>query len=194
MGVRTEAAAVTLGQEPVARRERRPISLRAFVDRANGESVEVLLLDLAFDGCGIATAAALAIGEAVTLSVLGRGVIPARVCWCSEGKAGLAFVPQEPQSDEPIPREHERAPFRSEALLRRLGGLNYKVHIHDISPDGCKVELIETPRIGEHVLIKFDGLEAFDAEVCWVEGMMAGLNFVRPMHQAVYDMLMQRLR
>jgi len=43
------------------------------------------------------------------------------------------------------------------------------------------------------VLVKFDGIEAMDAEVCWLEGFTAGLRFVRPMHPAVFDLLVERL-
>jgi hypothetical protein len=39
-----------------------------------------------------------------------------------------------------------------------------------------------------------DGLEALDAEVCWVDGHVAGLRFERTIHPAVFDLLLQRLR
>jgi hypothetical protein len=43
------------------------------------------------------------------------------------------------------------------------------------------------------VLVKFDGLEALEAEVCWVEEFTAGLRFEKPMHPAVFDLLVERL-
>jgi PilZ domain len=88
----------------------------------------------------------------------------------------------------------QQPPYRGEALLRRIGGTGYSVHVLDISPEGCKVELVETPRIGEHLLIKFDGLEALDVEVCWVEGPIGGLKFEKSFHPAVYEQLLKRLR
>jgi transposase len=194
LGVQTNTAAVKLGQQPIGRRERRAVSMRGFAERADGSSVAVVLLDLSYDGCGIETSVELQAGETLKLAVLRHGIIAARVCWFSDGKAGLVFEPEEPASDERQPRAEERARVRAEAMLRRLGGFNYQVHIFDVSPDGCKAELVETPRIGEHLLIKFDGLEALDSEVCWVEGMSAGLKFVKPMHRAVFDLLVQRLR
>ncbi len=78
--------------------------------------------------------------------------------------------------------------------LRRLGQNNYRVAVKDLSVEGCKVELVERPRIGEHVLIKFDGLEALGAEVCWVEGFVAGLRFENAIHSSVFNLLLQRLR
>jgi hypothetical protein len=43
------------------------------------------------------------------------------------------------------------------------------------------------------MLLKFDGLEAIEAEVCWVEGFVAGLQFDKPIHPAVFDLLLHRL-
>jgi hypothetical protein len=70
----------------------------------------------------------------------------------------------------------------------------YGVRVVDLSPEGCKVELVERPRGGERMTIKFEGLEAMDAEVCWVDGFQAGLRFERPIHRAVFELLMTRLR
>ena len=78
--------------------------------------------------------------------------------------------------------------------MRRLGKLNYRVHVFDLSPDGCKVELIDRPQIEEKVMIKFHGLEVLEAETCWVEGVTAGLKFVRAIHPAVFDLLVARLQ
>ena len=47
---------------------------------------------------------------------------------------------------------------------------------------------------GERVLIKFEGLEVLDAEVCWVDGYTAGLRFERSMHPAVFELLVERLK
>jgi hypothetical protein len=78
--------------------------------------------------------------------------------------------------------------------LRRIGQINYRVRLFDCSPDGCKTELVERPRIGEHVLVKMPHLESLDAEVCWVDGFTAGLRFEKPLHPAVFDLMVQRLR
>lgn len=78
--------------------------------------------------------------------------------------------------------------------LRRAGQLKYTVRVHDASQHGCKVEFVERPQVGEQVWIKFDGMEALEAEVCWIEGFDAGLNFARPIHPAVFEQLMTRIR
>jgi hypothetical protein len=194
VSVHFSEAAMKLGQEPIARRERRPVAMRAYAKRADGSSVEVFLLDLSYEGCGIETPVALSAGEEIQLAVLRQGLIGARVCWCVGRKAGLIFTddtpPEEGQAEQP---RQERAPYRGEALLRRLGAMYYQVQVFDLSHDGCKIELVETPRVGEHVLVKFDHLEALDAEVCWIERKTAGLNFTKSIHPAVFDLLMERL-
>lgn len=44
------------------------------------------------------------------------------------------------------------------------------------------------------MLIKFDGIEALEAEVCWVEGFVAGLRFQQAIHPSVFDILLERLK
>jgi hypothetical protein len=189
----SSAAVEKLGETPVDRRERRPVSMHGFAMRADQSSVEVLLLDLSYEGCGIETPIAFECGEVLKLSVLRRGAIEARVRWCKDGKAGLVFG-----SDEALERQHserksDRKLLSAEVSMRRLGKLNYRVQVFDVSPTGCKVELVDRPRLGEHVLVKFDGLEGLEAEVCWIEGPCAGLRFERPIHPAVFDLLVERL-
>jgi hypothetical protein len=53
--------------------------------------------------------------------------------------------------------------------------------------------VIEQPREGELMLIKFDGLEALEAEACWVDGPRAGLRFGKSIHPAVFELLLTRL-
>ncbi len=81
----------------------------------------------------------------------------------------------------------------AEVDLRRAAQNKYRVHIYDLSPHGCKVEFVERPRLEETVWVKFDGLEALEARVCWVEGVAVGVEFQRPLHPAVFDVLVSRL-
>jgi hypothetical protein len=194
MGAEPDPAAIKLDSKRVDRRERRPVSLPALAIREGGATVEILLLDLSYEGCGIETPIELAVGEAIKLSVLGRGVIDAHVRWYENGRAGLTFEPDGNEPKRQSPRQNERIALGVEVMLRRLGQNNYRVRVNDLSPRGCKVELVEQPRIGEHMLVKFEGLEVLDCEVCWVEGYVAGLRFLKPMHPAVFDLTLQRLR
>ena len=179
--------------EPAERPERRHVSMHGFALLGDGQTHSIEVLDLSYEGCSIQTAAQLAAGDEIKLSVLRRGAVDAVVRWCADGKAGLAFTPPEAEAKIHWPRRSERVSLSAEVTLRRRGMTNFRVSVGDASPEGCKVELVERPSAGEHVLVKFDGIEAMDAEVCWLEGFTAGLRFVRPMHPAVFDLLVERL-
>jgi hypothetical protein len=93
-----------------------------------------------------------------------------------------------------LPRRADRIAFDGEVSLRRPGQHHYRVRVYDASPLGCKLEFVERPSLDEHVWVKFEGLEALEALVCWVEGFAVGVEFVRPIHSAVFDALVARLR
>ncbi len=179
-------------EEPLRRRARRPVSLSGQVIRAGGIALDVVLLDLNYDGCGIETPTELDPGEELKLSVNGRGLIDAEVRWFKDGRAGLRFVSE--QAPEEVPRNNDRFAVTSEVKMRRRGQSNYNVRMFDLSPSGCKVEVVERPMNGESVTIKFEGLEALVAEVCWIEEFIVGLKFERPLHPAVFDLLLTRLQ
>jgi len=189
--VSPSAAGTPATAEP-RRRARRPVKLQGDVVQAGGITAGVVLLDLNYDGCGIETAADLHPGEQLKLSVTGRGLIDAEVRWCRDGKAGLRFATV--GASEEIQRDSRRTNVASEVRMRRLGHNNYSVRIFDMSPTGCRVEVVERPKAGEHVTIKFEGIEALIAEVCWVEEFIVGLKFERPLHPAVFDLLLARLQ
>jgi hypothetical protein len=67
------------------------------------------------------------------------------------------------------------------------------VNVHDISPEGCKLEFAERPRLDETVWVKFEGLDAVESNVCWVRGSDVGIEFVRPIYPSVFDGLVRRL-
>lgn len=93
----------------------------------------------------------------------------------------------------PTPRKSRRVHLSAEILIRRSGQRNYRVKIFDISPHGCKAELVERPKLDEHVWVKFEGLEALQAIVCWERGFQVGLEFEKPIHPAVFTMLIESL-
>lgn len=77
--------------------------------------------------------------------------------------------------------------------MRRAGSSKYRVFVHDLSVDGCKVAFVDRPTLDENVWVKFAGLEALEGAVCWVKGTEAGVEFKRPIHPAVFEMLLKRL-
>ena len=186
------------GTPPLQRRERRATHLSAYATREDGSTVDVTLTDLSYDGCGVDSAEPLRAGELVQLAVQRRGTVTAVVRWAAGTKAGLVFAEQPPTASDPAkeqkPRLHQRVAVGADVTLRRAGHLSFRVRVFDVSPDGCKAEFIERPELKEQVWVKFPGIEALEAQVCWVAGAKAGLKFVRPIHAAVFDLLLQRLR
>src|SRR5215210_4900568 len=85
------AALSKLTSAPVERRERRRVAMIAYALREDGSSVEVMVLDLSYEGCGVETPVAFDPGEPLKLSVLRRGAIDCQVRWCADGRAGLVF-------------------------------------------------------------------------------------------------------
>jgi len=194
LGAEPDPATMKRDARPLDRNERKPVKLRGVAVRRGGSSVDVVLLDLSYEGCGIETPLELEPGEAIKLSILCRPAIDAVVRWYEKGRAGLVFGAEDPQEKAYLTRRSVRVALGGQVSLRRLGQNSYRVRVNDLSPEGCKVDLVERPRVGEHMLIKFDGLEALDAEVCWVDGFVAGLRFQKPIHGSVFDILLERLK
>lgn len=92
------------------------------------------------------------------------------------------------------PRKSARVSIEAMVKLRRRGHHNFTVQVFDLSREGCKLEFLERPQLDESVWVRFEGLEGLEATVCWVEGNLAGVEFVRPIHSAVFDLLVSRLR
>ena len=51
------------------------------------------------------------------------------------------------------------------------------MRVFDASPDGCKIEFVERPDLGEALWVKFEGMELLEARVRWTEGFTAGVEF-----------------
>jgi hypothetical protein len=90
-------------------------------------------------------------------------------------------------------RKGARVGLAAEVSLRRSGQHNYRANVYDVSEHGCKVEFVERPMLDEIVWVKFEGLDSLEAHVCWVEGSAVGLEFKRPVHPAVFEVLLARL-
>lgn len=188
-------SAIESPNEPAAseREDRRPVELAAYLIRANKKIVDVKVFDLSYDGCAIRTLIPLVPGEELKLSVLGRGAVTAVVRWYHSRKAGLLFKPQR-ASRTHWPRRAERVEVHAEVSLRRSARLSYRVKILDFTRFGCKCEFVERPTVYEHLWVKIDGLETIGAIVCWIEESSLGLMFKKPLHPAVFDMVLDRLK
>lgn len=178
------------------RRERRSsqhLDKLAYAILEDGSYADARVLELTYEGCSIACSVELHVGDRLKLSVHGRGVIEAEVRRYSKGVAGLMFRP-DAGDKEPWPRRGTRVRVSAPVSLRRSGKIAYHVTVFDVSAFGCKVEFVDRPAIDEHVWLRFPGIEPIEAQVCWIEGPHAGLSFVKVLHPAVFDLLLERLR
>jgi len=80
-------------------------------------------------------------------------------------------------------------------LLPRVAAADVLVALgtHPPLTEAELLRLVGLPRVGDRMLFKLAGLDAIDCHVRWVEGYSAGLQFDRPIHPAVFDLLMARL-
>jgi hypothetical protein len=172
---------------------RRAVEKRAYAVREDDSVLDLRVVDLSYDGCRVDTTERLVPGELLKLSVLGGGFVKATVRWYRDRQAGLLFDPDQLPSTY-RERIAERLPVAAQVSLRRTGRLAYPVHTSDVSLMGCKCEFVERPGIGERVWVRFAGLQAIEAEVCWLADSNVGLKFRTPIHPAVFQLLLDRLQ
>lgn len=175
------------------REDRRLVELSAYLIRSDKSIVDVKIGNLSYDGCGVHTVVPLTAGEKVKLTVLGRGSMNATVRWYKARKAGLLFRFSRARSHE-WPRKADRVAVGAELLLRRSGRIGFRVNAFDVTRFGCRCEFVDRPAIYERVWAKFDGLEALQATVCWIEDSNIGLMFANAIHPAVFELLLMQLQ
>jgi hypothetical protein len=181
--------------EAISRQPRREVDLSGYAALDNGTTFRISVLDLSYDGCKVQTELALLPGLRLKLSILGLGgALEAVVRWSRGRKAGLKFSSRDIPQAANKRREHERFAVTANASLRRVGRDAYQARIFDFTTSGCKVEFIERPKIGELLWVKFSGLDSIEAKVRWVDNFYGGLEFVRPIYPAVFELLLARLR
>lgn len=181
--------------EHVSRAERRAVSIDALATLQNRSVVPVKIVNLSYDGCKIEIAAPVQAGERMQITVKGS-IIDAKICWYREGTAGLSFTWDRPRDAPPtagnIERSVQRIVTSIQATMQRHGQNKYSVSVSDMSPEGCKVEFVDRPSVGERVHMRFQGLHSLEGEVRWIVGNDAGVSFDRPIHPAVFDQIIAR--
>lgn len=91
-------------------------------------------------------------------------------------------------------RRAERVSLRADIDFRRIGERRWRVNILDFSPQGCRVELPVRVTSEDKIWISLPGVEALQGRICWVKDWVAGVEFDRPIHPAVFDMVQERMR
>jgi hypothetical protein len=180
--------------DDLPRSDRRSVDIRGFARIGDDTRIPVVVVNLSYDGCRIETPVPFDPGTSLRLSTR-LGELDAEVSWCSGTEAGLLF---KGHSSEPLQepaarlqRQSQRLPVVLKAKMKRFGRSGYEVPVSDIATRGCKVEFTDRPDIGESVSLRFDGLDSLEATVRWITDRSCGLDFARPLHPAILDMLLQ---
>ena len=147
------------------REPRRDVDLPAVALFDDLSTVSVKVVALSYNGCRVRTDLHLEIGAQFELSVLGLGKMPATVRWSSAGVAGLSFGAEAVVPAPETPRQQPRESLKAQVLIRRAGHKNYFVETLDVSPSGCRIAFVDRPSVGERHWVKFDGMDALEAEV-----------------------------
>jgi PilZ domain-containing protein len=90
----------------------------------------------------------------------------------------------------PRERKSKRTGVRMWAGYREGSGRG-TVAIIDMSPTGAKIESHLTLYPNSLIWLKLPGLEAWQARIAWVNKHEAGCEFVRPLHPAVFDRVVE---
>lgn len=174
------------------REERKPAQLSGWMERPGSDKAfDFTVLNLSYGGCRLETDAPLARGEKVVLHVHRRGSIPAVVRWRNGHGIGLSFTPTE-EAKPAKPRKVERLPLNAEIIVRRAGRRAQSLEISDLSRFGCCLQFVEPPRAEDWIWVALPSLAPVEARVRWVENHRAGVEFVRPIHESVFELLLVR--
>lgn len=177
------------------RSERRLVSMDGVLKLRDGSSVSIKLVDLSYDGCRIETPVELQPGSTVQMIAKGS-VTEAEVRWFSNGEAGLSFKRAPTRSchladPEASSRDEPRITAAIPATMQRHGKVKYPVTVYEMTATGCRVEFVDRPDVGEPVHMRFAGLQPMEGNVRWLAGSQAGIQFERPIHPAVFDLLIR---
>lgn len=112
----------------------------------------------------------------------------------SASKANMPAVTESERLNPLIERRRStRLSLEANVMVRRVGGFNFEIALRDISPSGCKVEMLEPSEVGDPVITRFPQLEPLGSRVCWANGTTTGVQFLTTLHPAVFDSLLTRL-
>ena len=91
-------------------------------------------------------------------------------------------------------RKSERVAIKLGAGLRQRGGSGVSIQIVDLSVSGFRASTHLNLQPGADVWLRLPGLESYQAKVAWTKGQYIGCAFERPLHPAVLEMIVGRMR
>ena len=95
--------------------------------------------------------------------------------------------------DQDERRRDDRVMLEAEIDFRRPREHCYAVRLHDLSAHGCRIDLPDHVTDPDHVWVTLPGLESLASSVRWESAWVAGVEFNRPMHPAVFDHMAAKL-
>lgn len=93
--------------------------------------------------------------------------------------------------DRPERRRAHRAALRLTATIREGGRSRTKVRLIDISTHGCRIECSSMVAADSWIWLSVAGLETQYCRVVWHCGEFVGLEFAKPLAEAVLERLLQ---
>lgn len=87
-----------------------------------------------------------------------------------------------------------RLTVAGEIHMRKSGNHKMAVELMDVSPTGCRMELNERVKTGEIIWVTLPGLQSIEARVAWSRDWIAGVEFVNPIHPAVFNQVTTQLQ
>lgn len=89
-------------------------------------------------------------------------------------------------------RRAARAPCRTWAAFRLPQRARFEVEILNLSAHGCAIRCETAHDAGAACWAILPTIESWAATVAWSDGSLTGLDFARPLHPAVAEMLVAR--
>ena len=89
-------------------------------------------------------------------------------------------------------RRVRRVSCRSTASFRESQRKPVEARIVNLSTHGCAVTGAEAQKAGARCWIILPSLESWEAKVAWSDGATCGLDFSRPLHRAVAELVIER--
>lgn len=91
-------------------------------------------------------------------------------------------------------RATQRLATKLDARLRDRSGPRGIVRVLDLSLTGFRAETTSNLRPGTLVWVTLPGMQGLEATIAWQRGANIGAAFVRPLHAAVFDHIVQLAR
>ncbi len=95
---------------------------------------------------------------------------------------------------EPVEkRRARRVPLDAQVAFRRPREAHYAIPVQDLTAQGCRIACPERLEKGDLVWVQLPSLESLPAWVRWTQKAQSGVEFDRPLHRAVFEMMAERL-